>query len=61
MCRICGKTIPYAGKGRPKEYCQECKKIQKEKRRIQQAKYMRKYREKIISMFYDDKYHGVRE
>lgn len=61
VCEVCGETIPYGGKGRPRKYCDKCKKLKKEERRIYMAKYMRKYREKILSLFYSDKHHGVRE
>jgi Zn finger protein HypA/HybF involved in hydrogenase expression len=44
VCKVCGNPISYNGVGRPKQYCEKCK---KEARRIQRAKYMQAYRLKI--------------
>jgi len=29
VCRVCGEAVPYAGRGRPKQYCPRCKEIRK--------------------------------
>jgi len=50
-CRFCGAPIEYGGRGRPREICDECREIQKDRRRLYMLKYMDKYREKRRIMF----------
>ena len=60
VCKVCGKPISYNGVGRPKQYCEKCKKkreeqkkeLLREKRRLYMVKYMSKYREKIRKTLY---------
>ena len=48
VCRVCGEAVPYAGKGRPKQYCQKCK---DDGRRVYMTNYMNGYRRKQRKMF----------
>jgi predicted amidophosphoribosyltransferase len=50
VCKVCGKPISYNGVGRPKQYCEECKKNIK---RVSHTKYMQKYRMKIRKILYN--------
>jgi predicted nucleic acid-binding Zn ribbon protein len=52
ICKVCGKTIEYKSKGRPREYCEECKEYRKLKRRIYMTKYMITYRKKLRKILY---------